>query len=226
MTAAGSSAPIWITEWNNKPQFSSDCCRNDPTYGPLLVSVYEIDFLNAKLSYSASTIPALNSYFTSQTNAAYFCLLGFVDTGQDCNSSNLPQQPYPQYWAFYLLNTSLGLSGGGNMATSISPGSNTSGLQSTGFYTSGADSIVMVNPTASDIANVSVQFLHPGSISSNAICYTLNANNAGITRSAIALSAITNGFGATITVPAYSTVAIQMGIVPSIPGLMPRGLIQ
>jgi hypothetical protein len=219
VTTAGSSAKILITETNNNPSFSGgDCCRNDGTFGPLWNVLMAIDYLNAIGTYGASTIPANVFYFTSQTSTANFCLVGQVDSAMDCNNTGTVVA-YPQYYAYMLLNTYLGLSGGGNLAASISPGSTTAGLSAAAFYTSGADSIVMVNPTASPVSTGTITFNNAGlSNSTRATTYLLNANNASGTVSTVPLTTISGGYtAAAITIPANSTLAISISATPAAP---------
>ncbi len=153
------STPIYITEYNNNWAYSTDCCRNDPTYGPLWNSVAIADLLNVVYS-GATAVPSQLSYFNSA--GSYFCLLGAWDWDMDCNPSQLT--PYPQFYAFDLFASPqfLNLQAGGHMAASVSPGSTTSGLDATAFYTNSGDDVVIINPTATYYGSVNVSLTNLG----------------------------------------------------------------
>jgi hypothetical protein len=202
------STPIYITEYNNNWAFALDCCRNDPTYGPLWNSVAITDFLNVVYS-GASEVPSQLSYFNSAGN--YFCIMGEWNSSMDCNPSVM--EPYPQFYAFKLFASSeyLGLQAGGHMAVSVSPASTTTGLGATAFYTNSADSVVVVNPTSTSYSAVNVILTNPGLPSaSTGTVYLLDRSNGQIASQSVSLKSISGGYSATVEVPAYATVAVSV----------------
>ncbi len=215
------STPIYVSEFNTNYAFAVDCCRNDPTYGPLWNSLAISDFLN--VVYSGATAPPSRlAYFMSV--GEYFCLLGQWDANMDCNDTGTIT-PYPQYYAFQLLASPsyLNLQAGGQMAAWVSPGSTKIGLNGTAFYTSGADNIVVVNPSSSPYNAVPVSFINPGITSATGTQYLLNSSNPQITTGSLTLSASGTTYNTTVNVPAYSTVAISLTgtISPTTPQAAP-----
>ena len=202
------STPIYVTEFNDNWVFAHDCCRNDPTFGPLWNSVAIIDFLNSVYS-GANSVPTKLFYFAGNA-PPYFCIVGTWDATMDCNPSKL--QLYPQYYAYALLASPayLGLSTGGHMARSVSPVNTQSGLLATAFYNSGKDVIVVVNPGSIAMTSVKVTAYNAGFSTAVGKLYTLNKANPNITSKSLSLTKITGGYTATISVPAYSTIAITI----------------
>jgi hypothetical protein len=119
---------------------------------------------------------------------------------------------YPQYYAYMLMASPsyLALSEGGHMAASVSDANTQTGLLATAFYTTGQDSIVLVNPTGTAISGLTVVAQNPGYSSATATEFTLNKANPKIASSSLSLKTVSGGFQATVTVPAYSTVAINV----------------
>jgi len=153
------STPIYITEYNDNWAYAVECCRNDPTYGPLWNSLAVADLLN--VVYTGSTaVPSKLNYF--RATGKYFCILGQWDSVMDCNTS--AQYPYPQFFAYKLFASPhyLNLQAGGHMAASVSPASTTSGLTATAFYTSKGDDVVVINPTSTAYGAVTVTLSNPG----------------------------------------------------------------
>ena len=201
------TTPIYLSEYNSNWAYSLDCCRNDPTFGPLWNSLAITDFLN--VIYSGSTaVPSRLVYFNSSGN--YFCILGAWDAEMDCDPSQM--YPYPQYYAFQLFASPnyLNLQAGGNMAASVSPGSTTSGLSATAFYTNAADNVVVVNPTSASFNAVNIAFVNPGLSSPTGRQYLLNVYTTQIASQGVSFSPISGGYSATVSVPAYSTIAVSM----------------
>jgi len=201
------TTPIYITEYNTNWAYSTDCCRNNPTYGPLWNSLAIADFLNVVYS-GATAVPSQLSYFAAA--GSYFCLVGEWDWDMDCNSAQLT--PYPQFYALDLFASPqfLNLQAGGHMAASVSPGTTTSGLDATAFYTNSADSVVIVNPTANYYGTVNVSLANLGFSATGGTQYLLNSSNAQITNQSVALTPVSGGYSAQVAVPAYSTVAIAV----------------
>jgi PKD repeat protein len=201
------STPIYISEYNDNWAYAQDCCRNDPTYGPLWNSVAITDLLNTVYS-GAKAGPSQLSYFNA--SGKFFCLLGEWDSAMDCNSSVL--EPYPQFYAYKLYASPdyLDLQAGGHMAASVSPASTTSGLEATAFYTGDADSVVVINPTSATYSAVNVVLSNPGLTSSEGTVYLLDRSNGQISSRSVALKAASGSYSAEVEVPPYSTVALSV----------------
>jgi len=201
------STPIYLTEFNDNWVPQLDCCRNDPSFAPLWNTVYVSNLLNS-IYVGAKHVPARVYYFAG--SAGPFCIAGTWDTAMDCDPKSL--QPYPQFYAFQLLAASgyLGLSAGGYMAASVAPGSTQSGLMATAFYTSAKDAIVVVNPTNTAYPSVQVTANHSGIANAVGTQFLLNQANPQITSQSLPLTQISGGYTATISVPAYSIVAITI----------------
>jgi len=201
------TTPIYISEYNDNWAYAVDCCRNDPTYGPLWNSVAIADLLNVVYS-GATAVPNQLSYFNSA--GSYFCLLGRWDWDMDCDSSQL--SPYPQFYAFDLFASPqyLNLQAGGYMAASVSPGTTTSGLDATAFYTNAGDNVVIINPTATYYGSVNVSLTNLGLSASSGTQYVVNGSAGQITSQSVSLTPISRGYSTQIAVPAYSTVAISV----------------
>jgi hypothetical protein len=202
------STPLYLTEYNDNWVFEHDCCRNDPTFAPLWNTVYVTNLLNSVYA-GEKHLPSKIYYFAGNAGP-YMCITGTWDGNMDCNTTNM--QPYPQFYAFELLAAAdyLGLSAGGRMAASVSPGSTQSGLLSTAFYTSSQDAIVVVNPTSTDYPSVHVAANNSGFSNAAGTQFLLNQSNPQITRKPLHLAKASGGYTATISVPAYSTVAVTI----------------
>ncbi len=205
------ATPIYISEFNENWAFSVDCCRNDPAYGPLWNSLAVIDFLN--LVYSGSTaVPSRIVYFT--VAGRDFCLLGAWDADMDCDRSET--QPYPQFYAFQLFAAPnyLNLQAGGHMAVSVSPGSTQAGLSATAFYAASANSVVVVNPTSTAYAAVTVAVENPGLASVAGKMHLLDASHGQIATEPVSFSSALGRYWTSVAVPPYATVAISMQGTP------------
>src|SRR5208337_146793 len=203
-----SSTPVYVTEYNDNWAFEKDCCRNDPTFGPLWNAVAITDFLNSVYT-GASSVPS-RIYYYAASEPPYFCIAGTWDSDMDCDRSQY--DPYPQYYAYQLLATTdyLGLASGGYMAASVSSANPQAGLLVTAFFNSSQDTILIVNPTSTDLAGTSVTAENPGFNSAVATEYLLNQQNSTITPSALSLTSVSGGFAATVDVPSYSVVAVSL----------------
>ena len=203
ITAAGSSAPLWITEYNDGYGFTADCCRFDNTYSLLWNTLNAADYLNAINTYSASNIAQRLYYFTDE-GTGYFCLFGNI-AGANCAETPAPVAPYPQYYSYELLGL-LGLPLGGNLAASISPASTVSGLSAAAWYTTEGDAVLMVNPTASAMSGVTITFNNTGISNAKGTAYLLNSSNPQNTGSVLTLTSIGGtSYTATVNIPAYSS---------------------
>ena len=96
------------------------------------------------------------------------------------------------------------------MAVSVSPASTTSGLSATAFYTTSGDDVVIINPTSTSYSSVNVTLANPGLTSATGTMYLLNSTNADIASQSVSLSSVSGGYSTTVTVPAYSTVAVSL----------------
>lgn len=200
------STPVYLTEYNDNWSFTKDCCRNDPAYAPLWNAAAVADLLNSV--YGGANAPGKIYYFAGSMPP--FCLFGAWDSAMDCNTSQM--EPYPQYYLYQLLasNNYLGLEEGGYMAASIIPASTQSGLMATAFYTPNSDSIVIINPTATDYSRTTIEAKNSGYATANATLYLLDEAHGQIQLQSLILANGSNGLSATIAVPAYSTVAVKI----------------
>ena len=201
------STPLYVTEFNDNWAYAVDCCRNNPTYGPLWNSLAIADFLNVVHS-GADALPRQLSYFNA--SGSYFCILGRWNAEMNCDAS--ATDPYPQYYAYKLFASSdyLDLQAGGHLAASVSPASTTSGLDATAFYTSRADDVVIINSTSTTHNSMTVSLKNTGLSSPTGIVYLLNRSNAAISSESVKIESTSNGYFAKVDVPAYSTVALSI----------------
>jgi hypothetical protein len=201
------TTPIYLTEYNDNWVFAVDCCRNNPTYGPLWNSLAIVDLLNVVYS-RGSAVPSVIGYFDSSTS--YFCLLGHWDAQMDCNRSELI--PYPQFYAFQLFASPeyLDLQAGAHMAAAVSPASTTSGLSATAFYSDGANAVVLVNPTSTAYRAVTVTFQNPGLTSVSGTTYLVDGLHGQIASEPVSFSSTSGRYTTMVAVPAYGTVAVSM----------------
>ena len=203
-----SSTPIYVTEYNDNWTFEHDCCRNDPSFAALWNSVFMANFLNSVYE-GAKHVPDKLFYFAGNAGP-YMCIAGTWNTNMDCDPGDL--QPYPQFYAYQLLASPdyLGLAGGGYMASWVRPGSTQTGLMATAFYTHTKDVIVIVNPTYKTHPAVRVVANHSGIKTGVGTLFLLDQNHAKITSTPLPLETFKGGYAATISVPAYSTVAVTI----------------
>ncbi len=204
------ATPVYLDEYNSDWGFVNDCCRNDPTYAPLWNSLAIVDLLNSVYS-GAPALPNKMLYYAVSNHP--FCLVGQIDALMDCRfpyGAPGTAQPYPQYYAFQLFasNAFLGLNGGGAMAQSVI--SANPNLVTTALYTPGADTVVMVNTSNTDYANVPVLANNSGYAAAQATLYTLNSSNPTILSESAALVPAGTGYTASVTVPRYSVVALSI----------------
>ncbi len=193
---------IYLDEYNDNWAFSDDCCRNSATYSPLFNGLVMVDMLDA-VYQGAHRVPDSFDYYSASNPP--FCLLG--DTGGHCGASNYSVN-YPQYYLYSLFGSPnyLNLSAGGSyMAKSVSPKAPTSGLAATAFWSTNRDSIVIVNPTSTSYGGVLVTANNPGFTVRHVTKFLLNNTNKTISSSTLSASP-----SVSVSVPAYSVVAITM----------------
>jgi PKD repeat protein len=201
------STPIYISEYNNNASFLPDCCRNDPTYAPVLNSLVLTHLLNA--SFANANVPAQIYYFAGSVPP--FCVAGAWDASMDCSASAFV--PYPQYYAFQLFSKSnyLGLASGGHMAASVVSSNVPAQVATTAFFTESKDVITIVNPTSQSLSQVSIAADNAGLTSPVATAYLLNRNHGQISAWSPAISSTGGGqYTITADIPALSVVAIAL----------------
>src|SRR6185437_14846741 len=211
-----STTPILITDYNDGNGATVDCCRNDPTYGPLWNSLVLVDLLNTPYG-GAQAIPNRLIYDAASLPSAAMCLLGNIDANFDCAyTAGTNPSPYPQYYSYLLFGSSqyLGLASGGNLATSIS--TSAGGLNVTALYTGSADNLVLLNPTGSSVSNVPITLTNSGAVSSSATMFLLNSSTQTISSQPLTLSGSGSTLTTKLTVPAYSTIGISVPSLSSI----------
>jgi hypothetical protein len=210
-----SSTPVYLTEYNDDSAFENDCCRNSPQYSPLFNTMVVSDLLNSVYS-GAQNVPGNLTYFAASVDIGSFCLLGIIDPLMDCATTPGTMRPYPQYYAYQMLAAPnfLNLAAGGNMPLSVSI---PAPLIGTGFYTSSNNAVVLVNPTGSDVSNLGVTLSNPGNASTSATMYLLNSSHWPPTSQPLALTSSSTSLSASLTVPAFSVVALSVPAQPTPP---------
>ena len=206
----GAKTPIYIDEYNTNWAAVPDCCRDNPTYAPLWNALFVSDLMNTVYSGTAA-VPGKFTYFSANAYP-YFCLIGTWDSAMDCEySQGGTPVPYPQYYAYQLMGSShyLDMNSGGYMAASAAPAADAGGIILTGFYTANQDSVLVVNPTAQDYSNITVTLENVGLSSPQAVLYQI-VNGNQITSSSLQLTPSGTNYTATISVPAYTVVAIAV----------------
>jgi Glycosyl hydrolases family 39 len=213
--AAGSNVPVLLDEYNDDWDFFNDCCKNQPTYSAVWNALVFTTIMNT--AYTG--VPPLQhlSYYSASNQP--FCMLGYTGDGlYGCGAT--AQLPYPQFRVFELLASHNFLdlqAGGGHLALSASQTAalNTAGLVVTAFYTpGGADSVVLVNPTATAVSNKVLVMQNHGFTIPTATQYLLNGTTYSATHPvagvAVPLTASGSSVKATVTIPPYSVLAIKV----------------
>lgn len=210
------STPILIDEYNTNTG-PSDCCRLDPTYGPLWNALFVADLLNIPTDPQVTNAASLGvvgglAYFSivQPPPSDQFCMFGSSSGGTNCNlTGNI--QPYPQFYTYELLGDSsyLDISNGGYMVASSTQ---VKGLVVCSFYTGTKDNILIINTTGTNYASLGVVLQTPGSIQTTASLYTLNQEHPQIGSQQIGLVPTTNGYKTGVAVPAFSTVALSVNV--------------
>jgi Abnormal spindle-like microcephaly-assoc'd, ASPM-SPD-2-Hydin len=206
----GAKTPIYVSEYNTDWAQIQACCRDDATYSPVWNAMYMADLMNTVYS-GAGSVPGNLGYFSANAYP-YFCLIGTWDSGMDCQySQGSTPVPYPQYYAYQLMGSShyLDMNSGGYMAASVAPPANAGGIILTAFYTTSQDSVLIVNPTAQDYSNITVTLQNVGLSSPQAVLYQI-VNGNQITSSSLQLTPSGTNYTATISVPAYTVMAIAV----------------
>src|SRR5579884_179817 len=206
----GAYTPIYVDEYNTNWAFVQECCRNDPTYSPLWNAMYVSDLLNTVYS-GTQAVPGVMAYYAA-INYPYFCLIGTWDTHMDCQyTTNSTPQPYPQYYAYQLMASPgyLDINSGGYMAASISPPSGGGGIVTTAFYTPNQDSLLIVNPTATDYSSITINLQNTGYGSPHAVLYQI-VGGQQITSQTLALTQSNGTYTANIHVPPYTVLGIAV----------------
>ncbi len=214
-TPLGTLTPIYLDEFNDNWSFNPDCCRNSLTYSPLFNSLAVAQILNSAYT-GANELPGEMVYYSAASNPSSFCLLGIADAAMDCAPSNssASASPYPQWYTYQLIAASgyLDLMDGGFMAKSVtlSSAAKAQGLVATGFYTATADSILIINPTASSFGGVTLQISNSGLTQPQATVFTLNSANLKISGWPASMVAATNGTQMTFDIPPNSVLGIAL----------------
>ncbi len=204
------NTPIYITEYNTNWAFYQDCCRNDNSYAPVFNSLYTTDVLNSVYNGTAR-VPNKIFYFAGSAYP-WFCLIGVVDSNNDClYSAGATPAPYPQYFSYQLVASPqyLGLSQGGYMAKSISAPTGGGGLATTAFYTTNHDAFVITNPTSTAYSQITLTLANPGLGGTQGTLYQI-VNGTQISTTPISFSQSGTSLTTTISVPAYSVQAISL----------------
>jgi Glycosyl hydrolases family 39 len=210
------STPIFIDEYNTNTHLP-DCCRNNRTFGSLWNALFVADLLNSVNDTRSPYGPAQASvgglaYFaaTEPPPGNEFCLFGTWDSAMDC-AMNGSIQPYPQYYAYQLLSDPRFLDITDNGYITGAPLVQPPGLVVASFYTNTKDSVLIVNTSGTSYPQLTVGLKNPGTVqSSTTPVYTLNQNSPQIGINQITMLKETSGYIATVSVPAYSTVAVSL----------------
>jgi hypothetical protein len=200
------NTPVFLTEYQDNWAFLNDCCRNSPTYAPLLNALWVADTLNTVYA-GTQNVPAKLTYFSASTPSGAFCLVGTIDASMDCAASG-PIAGYPQYFTHKLIGGSsyMNLNNGGFMAASIS--GTPMPLVTTAFYTISGNAILLVNPAATDFNNLGVVVQNPGGVSPQGTMYVLNNANQSITSQNISFTLDGGSLSTLVNVPAYTVMGI------------------
>jgi Glycosyl hydrolases family 39 len=205
------STPVYVSEWNDGWPFMKDCCRNDPTYAPVMNGLMILDYLNTVYSGSG-TVPGKLFYYSASA-FPYFCMIGVWDSQMTCQDpSGGTPVPYPSYQPYNLVSSPnyLGLQSGGEMAVSVTPGTTQTGLAATAFYTASNDAILIVNPTSTGYSGVNVTFNNAGLSSAQGTYYLIEGQNNTIVTVPVTLTTISSGFNASVDIPPYSVIAVAI----------------
>jgi hypothetical protein len=205
------NTPVYVSEWNDGWPFMHDCCRNDPTYSPVMNGLMIIDYLNTVYSGSGA-VPGKLFYYSASAFPD-FCMIGVWDSQMSCQypSGGTPV-PYPSYHPYNLVSSLnyLGLQNGGSMAVSVNPGTTQSGLAATAFYTATNDAVFIVNPTSTSYTGVSVLFNNAGLSGAQGTSYRIDGPNNTIVNAPVTLTTTSTGYSGSVDIPAYSVVAVAI----------------
>ena len=173
---------------------------------PQICSTYSLPFNSSAVAQilnstyaGANQVPGKMLYYSAASNPSSFCLRGIADAAMDCAPSNssASASPYPQWYTYQLIASPgyLDLTDGGFMAKSVtlSAAAKAQGLIATGFYTATTNSILIINPTASSFAGVTVQISNSGLTRPQSTLFTLNSTNLKVSSWPASMIAATNG---------------------------------
>jgi hypothetical protein len=214
-TQLGPNTPIYLDEFNDDWSFNADCCRNSPTYSPLLNSLMAAQLLNSVYA-GAAQVPSKMIYYAATSNPSSFCLLGAPNAAMDCakGDSATIMAPYPQMFVYQLLAAPgyLDMASGGYMAKSVmlSTAAASQGLVATAFYSPTTESIMIVNPTAMSFAGVTVQANNTAIVSPRATLFTLNTANSNISKWSSSTVSVSGGSQLTFDIPPYTVMGISL----------------
>jgi hypothetical protein len=214
-TPLGPYTPIYLDEFNDDWSFNPNCCRNSPTYSPVLNSLIVAQLLNSVYSGS-SQVPSRMIYYAATSNPNAFCLLGAANAAMDCATGDTATiiSPYPQMYAYQLLASPdyMDMASGGFMAKSVtlSTAAGSQGLVATAYYSAVSDSILIVNPTGLSFAGVTMQANNIGISSPRINLFTLNAANARISKWPASTIAVSGGSQIVFDLPPYSVIGITL----------------
>ena len=96
------------------------------------------------------------------------------------------------------------------MAVSTAPPIGSTGLVVTGFYTSRGAAIVVVNPSGSDVSNVTITAKNPGTVHPQVTRYLLNSFNPAINVASVTFTVVSGGLQYKMTIPHLSVVAFLL----------------
>jgi hypothetical protein len=205
------NTPVYVSEFNDGWPFVQDCCRNSPTYAPVMNGLFLVDYLNTVYSGSGA-VPGKLFYYSASAFPD-FCLIGTWDSEMSCQypAGGTPV-PYPSYHPYNLVSSPnyLGLVNGGNMAVSVNPGTTLSGLAATAFYTASNDSILIVNPTSTSYSGVTVTFNNAGISSAQGSYYLIEGQNNTIVSVPVTLTPTSSGYSTSVDIPPYTTLAVSI----------------
>lgn len=203
------TTPIYITEYNVNYVYSSNCCQNDPIYGPLWNTVAIVDWLNAT-NDGAQRDPDTIDYFMAADSKGFFCIMGQINEQMDCKppSGGTGYKPYPQYLTYQLFTASnyLNLEDG---ATVLPRPTVPDGVDAAALYTADKDVLILVNPTGEPIRDAIVKLANPGIHAVDGEIATLTYSSL-IRRELPLLPTAVNHFAAQVNIPAHATVAITL----------------
>ena len=197
-----------VTEYNDAPQFGSNCCRNDPTFSPLFNSLAVSELLNS-IYAGAPRVPATINYFRAGDSSSSFCLL--ATAGTNCVWTGGTLFPFPQYYAFQLIASPeyLALSSGSYVTPTL-PTMSVS-LRGSAFYNSHSASLLLINPSSTTYNQITISLANTGISNASASLFVLNSTNPTIATSQVQLSATSaQSYSTTITIPPYSVVGVRI----------------
>jgi len=205
------STPIYVSEWNDGWPFMHDCCRNDPTYSPVMNGLMILDYLNTVYSGSGA-VPGKLFYYSASA-FPHFCMIGVWDSLMTCQyPSGSTPVPYPSYQPYNLTSSLnyLGLQNGGTMAISVTPGATQQGLAATAFYTASKDAVLIVNPTPTNYHGVNFAFDNAGISNAQGTYFRIDGPNNTIVTVPVTLGTTSSGYNASVDIPPYSVIAVAI----------------